>query len=76
MEPTFGYLDELSDNNVEFKMKIITIILNELPKDFNLYHYALDLKNYHWAAEITHRMKQKIAFLQMSDSLKLSLIHI
>lgn len=53
-------------------MRIIKIILNELPKDFDLYHYALSLNNYFWAAEIVHRIKQKISFLQMNESLKLA----
>ncbi len=72
MQPTFSYLDQLSGGNPEFKKRIIKIILNELPKDFDLYHYATELKNYHWAAEIVHRINQKIAFLQMAESLKLA----
>ena len=53
-------------------MKIIRIILDELPKDFDLYQYALQIKNYNWAAEIVHRIKQRILFFQMTESLKLA----
>jgi hypothetical protein len=72
MDPTFSYLDQLSGGNREFKIKIIKIILDELPKDFDLYHYALQIKNYQWAAELVHRIKQRILFFQMNESLKLA----
>lgn len=72
MEPTFSYLDHLSDGNREFKIRIIKIILNELPKDMDLYQYALKINNLYWAAEIVHRIKQRIAFFQMNESLKIA----
>lgn len=72
MEPKFSYLDQLSGSNPEFKARIIKIILNDLPKDFDLYCYALELKHHHWAAEVVHRIKQKISFLQMTESLRLA----
>ena len=72
LNPTFSYLDELSGNNRQFKLKIIQMILEDLPKDQDLYHYALSLKNYHWAADIVHRIKQRILFFQMTESLKLA----
>ena len=75
MEPTFSYLDKLSGSNREFKLRIIKLILTELPKDFDLYQYALSLNNQHWAAEIVHRIKQKISFFQMTEALKLADLH-
>lgn len=72
MEPTFSYLDELSGDNQAFKLKIIQIILEDLPKDFDSYTYALGIQNHHRAAEFVHRITQKIAFLQMTESIKLA----
>ncbi|MBN7813075.1 hypothetical protein J0A68_19125 [Algoriphagus sp. H41] len=75
MEPTFSYLDNLSGENREFKMRIIKIILTELPKELELYHFALSLKNHFWASEIVHRINQKISFLQMNEAVNLVDIH-
>jgi HPt (histidine-containing phosphotransfer) domain-containing protein len=72
MEPTFSYLDELSGDNKAFKQRIIQIIIEDLPQDFAAYAYALENQNHHRAAELVHRITQKIAFLQMNDSIKLA----
>ena len=71
MKPSFGYLDKLSGGNEKFKERIINIILSELPDEFEAYKNALNSKNYYWAAEIVHRIKQKITFLEMKESFKI-----
>lgn len=71
MKPSFGYLDKLSGGNEEFKKRIINIILSELPIEYSTYQNALESKNYYWASEIVHRIKQKVTFLEMNESAKI-----
>ncbi|MDX5338275.1 MAG: hypothetical protein LPK25_04555 [Cyclobacteriaceae bacterium] len=72
MKPSFGYLDKLSGGNEKFKERIISILLKELPTEYKSYQNALESKNYYWASEIVHRIKQKITFLEMKESFKIA----
>ncbi len=73
--PSLKYLQILSKGNKQFKSKIINLILEELPEEFDLYKTALESKNYFWASEIVHKIKHKIAFLQMEESYDISEKH-
>ncbi|WP_051287390.1 hypothetical protein [Algoriphagus mannitolivorans] len=70
MTPSFGYLDSLSGGNDKFKEKIIKILISELPKEHDLLKLAIQSDNFFWAAEIVHRIKQKVSFLAMEDAYK------
>lgn len=71
MNPSFGYLDNLSGGNEKFKEKIIQILISELAKEHDLLKLAIQGKNYYWATEIVHRIKQKVSFLEMKESYKI-----
>lgn len=73
--PSLNYLQNLAKGNDQFKSKIIQLLINELPEEYQLYSHALDSKNYFWASEIVHKIKHKIAFFQMEESYSLTEKH-
>lgn len=73
--PSLEYLQKLSKGNEQFKIKIIQLLIDELPEEFEKYKQALNSKNYYWASEIVHKIKHKIAFFQMENSYQITLNH-
>ncbi|MBN3582452.1 Hpt domain-containing protein [Algoriphagus aestuarii] len=73
--PSLVYLHSLSNGNESFKNRIIQLFIEELPEELSLYEKALSSKNLFWASEIVHKIKHKIAFLQMEESLEVSEKH-
>ncbi len=60
MEPNLDYINEISDNDIDFRNKLISIIKREFPlekeeflSNFNTNHFAL-------AAQNVHKLKHKI----------------
>lgn len=49
--------------------------MDELPEEYKTYENALNSKNFFWASEIVHKIKHKIAFLQMDQSYEISEKH-
>ena len=66
--PSLNYLHNLANGNDQFKSKIIQLLIDELPEEFEIYKQALNSKNYYWASEIVHKIKHKIAFFQMEEA--------
>lgn len=73
--PSLRYLKELSNGNKDFELKIFKLLLDELPTEYSTYQHAIRTKNYYWASEIVHKIKNKIALFEMSDSLSLAEQH-
>ncbi len=74
-KPSLTYLKELSNGNSTFEMKIFKILIEELPEEYNAYQNAIRTKNFYWAADIVHKIKQKVAFFQMHASVSISEEH-
>ncbi len=66
--PSLAYLKELSNGNTTFTMKILRILIEELPQEYLDYQNAIKKNNYYLAAEIVNKINQKIALLQMNNS--------
>ncbi len=73
--PSLRYLKELSNGNKNFELKIFKLLLDELPTEYSTYQNAIRIENYFWAAEIVHKIKNKIAFFQMREALSLAEKH-
>ena len=73
--PSLNYLQNLANGNDQFKSKIIQLLIDELPEEFERYNQAMDSKNYFWASEIVHKIKHKIAFFQMEKSYRITEDH-
>ncbi|MBN7816327.1 hypothetical protein [Algoriphagus pacificus] len=73
--PSLNYLQNLANGNDQFKSKIIQLLIDELPQEFERYNQAMDSKNYFWASEIVHKIKHKIAFFQMEKSYRITEDH-
>lgn len=63
MEPNLFYIDEISDNDLFFKNKIIAIIKREFPLEKKAFLHNYTQKNYVLAAENVHKLKHKINML-------------
>ena len=74
-DPSLNYLHSLSNGNELFKNRIIQLFIDELPEEYKTYENALNSKNFFWASEIVHKIKHKIAFLQMDQSYEISEKH-
>lgn len=73
--PSLKYLKELSNGNRNFELRIFKLLLEELPVEYTVYQTAISKKNYYWASESVHKIKHKIAFFQMRESLRLAEKH-
>lgn len=73
--PSLHYLKELSCGNKLFEKKILKLLIEELPMEYNTYQQAIDSNNYFWASETVHRIKHKIAFFQMQNALNVTEKH-
>ena len=63
MIPNLDYIDEISDNDLIFKNKIIAIIKREFPLEKNEFFKKIQGKEYLLAAENVHKLKHKINML-------------
>tara|TARA_R110002020_G_scaffold170310_6_gene359875 strand:- start:248 stop:571 length:324 start_codon:yes stop_codon:yes gene_type:complete len=73
--PSFRYLKELSNGNRKFELKIIKILIEELPSEYSSYQNALGARNFYLASEIVHKIKHKVAFFQMDKAFSLTEKH-
>jgi hypothetical protein len=67
-QPNSDYINQLSGDNIEFKLKVITILKKELPEEVALYQNQIQSKNLKLAAESVHKLKHKISILGLEKS--------
>ena len=60
MLPNLSYIDEISDNDLDFKKKIIFIIKHEFPKEKEEFLLNYNSKNFFLASQNVHKLKHKI----------------
>jgi len=67
-KPNTNYINQLSGDNEEFKVKIIEIFKKELPEEVALYQNQMQTKNWKLAAASVHKLKHKISILGLEKS--------
>lgn len=67
-QPNLNYIDELSGDNLEFKIKLIGILKNELPKEVKDYSEQMGNANFYQASQLVHKLKHKISILGLEKS--------
>lgn len=66
--PNLNYINELSGDNEEFKIKIIDILKRELPVEVQVYQEEIEKANYMQAAQAVHKLKHKVSILGLEKS--------
>ena len=67
-QPNLTYIDELSEDNIEFKSKLIGILKNELPNEIKGYREEMENSNFAKATQSVHKLKHKISILGLEKS--------
>lgn len=67
-KPNSNYINQLSGDNEEFKIKIIGILKRELPEEVGKYREQMQNKNFLLAAGSVHKLKHKISILGLEKS--------
>jgi hypothetical protein len=67
-KPNLDFVLKLSDGDVEFKNKLISILKKEFLVEVNIYNDSYSNKSFTSAAEIVHKLKHKISLLGLKES--------
>jgi hypothetical protein len=67
-QPNLSYIEELSGDNLELKIKLIGIIKKELPIEIKVYSEQMGDSNFIQAAQSVHKLKHKISILGLEKS--------
>lgn len=67
-QPNLNYINQLSGDNEEFKVKIISILKKELPEEIDIYKEHINKNNYKLAAESVHKLKHKLSILGLEKN--------
>jgi hypothetical protein len=73
--PNLNYIESLADGDLVFKEKLIRIIKFEFPQEETYYLQALKAKNFRAAAEVVHKLKNKISMFGLEQCYSLALVH-
>lgn len=71
-QPNLSYIDALSGGDKAFKLKLISIVKEELPLEIEVYQKNIKLKNFKEAAENVHKLKHKISILGLETSYQIA----
>jgi len=72
-KPNLSYIDALSGGDDVFKLKLISIVKEELPQEIAIYEENIKLKNFKEAAENVHKLKHKISILGLETSYQIAI---
>lgn len=67
-KPNLNFISKLSEGDIEFRNKLISILKKEFPVEVNTYNVSFSNKNFTSAAEIVHKLKHKISLLGLKES--------
>jgi HPt (histidine-containing phosphotransfer) domain-containing protein len=70
--PNTSYIDALSGGDESFKLKLISILKEELPEEIKTYNKNIGLKYFKEAAENVHKLKHKMSILGLEASYELA----
>ncbi|MGG8497483.1 Hpt domain-containing protein [Tenacibaculum sp. TC6] len=65
--PDLSKFDEICDNDEEFKMQMLAILIKEFPLEKKAFLDSIERKSYRESAEIVHKLKHKINLLNLGD---------
>ena len=63
MIPNLDYIDEIAENDIVFKNKLISIIKNEFPIEKDEFLKNINKNNFLLASQNVHKLKHKINML-------------
>jgi len=67
-KPNTNYIDELAENDADFKTKIIEILKSELPQEIEIYNNFISSNDLINASLCVHKLKHKISILGLEKS--------
>jgi HPt (histidine-containing phosphotransfer) domain-containing protein len=67
-KPNTNYIDELSADSPDFKIKIIEILKSELPEEIEIYENQIKNNDLANASLSVHKLKHKISILGLEKS--------
>jgi HPt (histidine-containing phosphotransfer) domain-containing protein len=70
--PNMSYIDAVSGGDESFKLKLISIVKEELPEEVKIYNENIGLKDFKEAAENVHKLKHKISILGLEASYEMA----
>lgn len=71
-QPNLNYINALAGEDLAFKSKLLAIIKTELPKEINVYKQFILSEQFFEAAEVVHKLKNKISMLGLEKAYKLA----
>ena len=67
-KPNLIYINQLSGDDEDFKIKMIGILKRELLEEVLVYENLMVIENFKLAAESVHKLKHKISILGLEKS--------
>ncbi len=74
-KPNLNYIKELSGDDIEFEMKFISVLKEEIPLERKEYQKAIDANKFKETAEIVHKLKHKLNILSLTEDYKLAVLY-
>lgn len=65
-----SYLDAITENDTELKMKMLQIMLDETPEELRLLQTHYDGKNWDALRAVAHKMKSGVEYMGLKDTLE------
>ena len=73
MIPNLDYIDEISENDIVFKNKLISIIKNEFPIEKDEFLKNINKNNFLLASQNVHKLKHKINMLGLKKGSEIAI---
>ena len=73
MIPNLDYIDEISENDIVFKNKLISIIKNEFPIEKDEFLKNITENNFLLASQNVHKLKHKINMLGLKKGSEIAI---
>mgnify|MGYP000011740452 FL=1 len=73
MKPNLDYINDISDNDLIFKKKLISIIKREFPLEKEEFLSNFNAHNFTLAAQNVHKLKHKINMLGLKKGFEIAI---
>ena len=71
-QPNLNYIKELSEGDVSFEKKLITVLQKELPEEYEEFLKSFREQKFKKTAENVHKLKHKISILGLVKGYELA----
>lgn len=71
-KPNLSYVKKLSNGDIDFKLKIISILKREFVIEREIYENSIKIKDFKQTAEIVHKIKHKISILGLEKGFEVA----